>query len=90
MRARWQQEELGRGGWQIVVTEIPYMVQKSKLIERLAELMQDKKLPLIGDIRDKSAEDIRVVIEPKTRNVDPTLLMEQLFRNTEFEIAPCR
>jgi topoisomerase-4 subunit A len=85
VRARWQQEELGRGGWQIVVTEIPYMVQKSKLIERVAELMQDKKLPLIGDIRDESAEDIRVVIEPKTRNVDPTLLMEQLFRNTEFE-----
>ena len=85
VRARWSQEELGRGGWQIVVTEIPYMVQKSKLIERVAELMSDKKLPLIGDIRDESAEDIRIVIEPKTRNIDATLLMEQLFRNTEFE-----
>ncbi len=85
VRARWSQEELGRGGWQIIVTEIPYMVQKSKLIERVAELMSDKKLPLIGDIRDESAEDIRIVIEPKTRNIDATLLMEQLFRNTEFE-----
>ncbi len=85
VRARWSQEELGRGGWQIVITEIPYMVQKSKLIERVAELMGEKKLPLIGDIRDESAEDIRVVIEPKTRNIDATLLMEQLFRNTEFE-----
>jgi topoisomerase-4 subunit A len=85
VRARWTQEDVGRGGWQIVVTEIPYMVQKSKLIERVAELMSDKKLPLIGDIRDESAEDIRVVIEPKTRNIDATLLMEQLFRNTEFE-----
>ncbi|MBL8789980.1 MAG: DNA topoisomerase IV subunit A [Rhizobiales bacterium] len=85
VRARWSQEDVGRGGWQIVITEIPYMVQKSKLIERVAELMTDKKLPLIGDIRDESAEDIRIVIEPKTRNVDATLLMEQLFRNTEFE-----
>ena len=85
VRARWSQEDVGRGGWQIVVTEIPYMVQKSKLIERVAELMTDRKLPLIGDIRDESAEDIRIVIEPKTRNVDATLLMEQLFRNTEFE-----
>jgi topoisomerase-4 subunit A len=85
VRARWTQEELGRGGWQIVITEIPYMVQKSKLIERVAELMAEKKLPLIADIRDESAEDIRVVIEPKTRNIDATLLMEQLFRSTEFE-----
>jgi topoisomerase-4 subunit A len=85
VRARWLQEELGRGGWQIVVTEIPYLVQKSRLIERVAELMNEKKLPLLGDIRDESAEDIRVVLEPKSRNVDPTLLMEQLFRNSEFE-----
>ena len=85
VRARWAQEELGRGGWQVVVTEIPYMVQKSKLIERVAELLNDKKLPLLGDIRDESAEDVRVVLEPKTRNVDPTLMMEQLFRATEFE-----
>ena len=85
VRARWSQEELGRGGWQIIVTEIPYLVQKSRLIERVAELLNEKKLPLLGDIRDESAEDIRVVLEPKSRNVDPTLLMEQLFRNSEFE-----
>jgi topoisomerase IV subunit A len=85
VRARWSQEDLGRGGWHVVVTEIPYMVQKSKLIERVAELLNDKKLPLLGDIRDESAEDVRVVLEPKSRNVDPTLMMEQLFRATEFE-----
>jgi topoisomerase IV subunit A len=85
VRARWSVEDLGRGAWQIVVTEIPYMVQKSKLIERVAELLTDKKLPLLGDIRDESAEDIRVVIEPKTRNIEPAVLMEQLFRATEFE-----
>ena len=85
VRARWTVEDLGRGAWQIVVTEIPYMVQKSKLIERVAELLTDKKLPLLGDIRDESAEDIRVVIEPKTRNIEPAVLMEQLFRATEFE-----
>jgi topoisomerase IV subunit A len=85
VRARWSVEELGRGGWQIVVTEIPYMVQKSKLIERVAELLQEKKLPLLGDIRDESAEDIRIVIEPKTRNIEPAVLMEQMFRASEFE-----
>jgi topoisomerase IV subunit A len=85
VRARWTVENLERGAWQIVVTEIPYMVQKSKLIERVAELLTDKKLPLLGDIRDESAEDIRVVIEPKTRNIEPEVLMEQLFRATEFE-----
>jgi topoisomerase-4 subunit A len=85
VRARWSVEELGRGAWQIVVTEIPYMVQKSKLIERVAELLTDKKLPLLGDIRDESAEDIRVVIEPKSRNIEPEVLMEQMFRATELE-----
>jgi topoisomerase IV subunit A len=85
VRARWSVEDLGRGGWHIVVTEIPYMVQKSKLIERVAELLNDKKLPLLGDIRDESAEDIRVVIEPKTRNIEPEVLMEQMFRATELE-----
>ncbi len=85
VRARWSVEDLGRGAWQIVVTEIPYMVQKSKLIERVAELLTDKKLPLLGDIRDESAEDIRVVIEPKTRNIEPEVLMEQMFRGTELE-----
>jgi topoisomerase IV subunit A len=85
VRARWSVEDLGRGNWHIVVTEIPYMVQKSKLIERVAELLNDKKLPLLGDIRDESAEDIRVVIEPKTRNIEPEVLMEQMFRATELE-----
>jgi topoisomerase IV subunit A len=85
VRARWSQEELGRGGWHIVVTEIPYLVQKSRLIERIAELLTDKKLTLLGDVRDESAEDIRVVLEPKSRNTDPAVMMEQLFRATELE-----
>ena len=70
----------GRGGYQIVVTEIPYQVQKSKLVEKIAELLTDKKLPLLGDVRDESAEDIRLVLEPKTRAIDPVVLMESLFR----------
>lgn len=85
VRARWSQEDLGRGAWQIVVTEIPYQVQKGRLIERIAELVSAKKLPLLADLRDESAEDIRVVFEPKSRTVDPQLLMESLFRNTELE-----
>jgi topoisomerase IV subunit A len=85
VRARWSQEELARGTWQIVVTEIPYLVQKSRLIEKIAELLTAKKLPLLGDVRDESAEDVRLVLEPKSRTVDPTLMMEQLFRNTELE-----
>ena len=84
-RARWEAEDLGRGTWQVVVTEIPYMVQKGRLIEKIAELLNDKKLPLVGDIRDESAEDIRIVIEPRARNVDPALMMESLFRLTELE-----
>ena len=85
VRARWTKEELPRGGWQIVITEIPYLVQKSRLIERIAELLNDKKLTLLGDVRDECAEDIRVVLEPKTRNVDADVLMEQMFRATELE-----
>jgi topoisomerase-4 subunit A len=85
VRARWSQEELARGTWQIVVTEIPYLVQKSRLIEKIAELLTAKKLPLLADVRDESAEDVRIVLEPKSRTVDPTLMMEQLFRNTELE-----
>ena len=85
VRARWRQEDLGRGTWQIVITEIPYQVQKSRLIERVAELMAARKLPLLADIRDESAEDIRIVLEPKSRGVDPVVLMESLFRSTEFE-----
>jgi topoisomerase IV subunit A len=85
VRARWSVEQLERGAWQIVITEIPYLVQKGRLIERVAELMGEKKLPLIADINDESAEDIRVVIEPKSRNIEPEVLMEQLFRITDFE-----
>jgi topoisomerase-4 subunit A len=86
VRARWKQEEVGRGGWQIVVTEIPYQVQKGKLLERIGELLVEKKLPLLGDMHDESAEDIRIVFEPKSRNVDPALLMESLFKATELEM----
>ncbi len=85
LRARWQQEDQGRGTWTLVVTEIPYQVQKSKLIERIAELLIARKLPLLEDIRDESAEDIRVVLVPKSRAVDPGLLMESLFKLTELE-----
>lgn len=85
-RARWTKEDTGRGTWQIVVTEIPYQVQKSKLIEKLAELLQDKKLPLLADVRDESAEEIRLVLEPKARTVDPVVLMESLFKLTELEV----
>ena len=84
-RARWVQEEGSRGTWQIVITEIPYLVQKSRLVEKIAELLNEKKLPLVGDVRDESAEDVRLVIEPKSRTVDPELLMESLFRLTELE-----
>ncbi|CAH1668519.1 DNA topoisomerase IV subunit A [Chelatococcus asaccharovorans] len=85
VRARWHREELGRGGWVAVVTEIPYGIAKARLIEKIAELLQDKKLPLVADVRDESAEDIRVVFEPRSRTVDDTLLMESLFRLTELD-----
>ena len=85
VRARWEQEELPRGLWQIVVTEIPYQVQKSKLVEKIAELLQARKLPLLEDIRDESAEEIRLVLVPKSKTVEPELLMESLFRATELE-----
>src|SRR6201991_1496736 len=85
VRARWEKEEGNRGAWQIVVTEIPYQVQKSKLIERIAELLEQKKLPLLDDIHDESAEDIRIVLTPKSRAVEPEILMEQLFRASDFE-----
>jgi topoisomerase-4 subunit A len=86
LRGRWEKEETGRGTYQIVVTEIPYQVQKAKLVERLAELIEDKKLPLLGNARDESAETIRLVLEPKSRTVDATVLMESLFRLTELEV----
>ncbi|WP_319531400.1 DNA topoisomerase IV subunit A [uncultured Cohaesibacter sp.] len=85
VRAKWQKEELPRGAYQIVVTEIPYQVQKSRLIERIADLIQNRKLPLLVDVRDESAEDIRVVLEPKNRTVDADLLMEALFKLTDLE-----
>jgi topoisomerase-4 subunit A len=85
VRARWKKEDTGRGTWVVVVTEIPYSVPKSRLIEKIAELLTEKKLPLLADIRDESAEDIRVVLEPKSRSVDPALMMEQLFKLTELE-----
>ncbi|HWA70181.1 MAG TPA: DNA topoisomerase IV subunit A [Rhizomicrobium sp.] len=90
VRARWHKEEGalkgGRGGaWQIVVTEIPYQVGKSKLIERIAELLEQKKLPLLDDIHDESAEDIRIVLTPRSRSVEPEILMEQLFRASDLE-----
>ncbi len=85
VRSVWEVEKLPRGGWQIVVTEIPYQVQKSRLIEKMADLMLAKKLPLLGDILDESAEDIRLVLEPKSRNIDPVVLMESLFRLTDLE-----
>ncbi|MDP9138739.1 MAG: DNA topoisomerase IV subunit A [Pseudomonadota bacterium] len=84
-RARWTREELSRGTWQIVVREIPFQVQKGRLVEKIAELLSERKLPLLGDVRDESAEDIRLVLEPKSRTVDPTLLMESLFAATELE-----
>ncbi|PTE15429.1 DNA topoisomerase IV subunit A [Pseudogemmobacter blasticus] len=84
-RARWQVEDLGRGTWQIVVTEIPFQVAKSKLIEKLAELIELKKVPLLADVRDESAEDLRIVLEPRARTVDPEVLMGMLFRNSDLE-----
>ena len=85
LRARWVREELKHGTWQIVVTEIPYQVQKSKLIEVMAELLEAKKLPLLGDVRDESTELVRLVLEPKSRSIDPAALMETLFRSTQLE-----
>ncbi len=85
VRAAWEKEDTGRGGYQIVVTQIPYQVQKSRLIEKIADLLQNRRLPLLGDVIDESAEDIRLVLEPKSRTVDPQLLMESLFKLTDLE-----
>lgn len=85
IRARWETEKLKGGGYQIVVTEIPYQVQKSKLIEKIAELLHARKLMMLADIRDESTTEIRLVLEPKSRNVDPSVLMESLFRQSELE-----
>ena len=86
LRAKWEVEKLGQGLYQIVVTDIPYQVQKSRLIEKTAELLLARKLPMLADIRDESAEDVRIVLEPKSRNIEPEMLMEHLFRETELEI----
>lgn len=85
IRAKWTTEDLGHGQYQIVVTEIPYQVIKSKLIEKIAELLLNKKLPFLSDVRDESAQDVRIVLEPKNRTVDAAMLMEQLFRQTDLE-----
>ncbi|WP_238928865.1 DNA topoisomerase IV subunit A [Alexandriicola marinus] len=85
LRAKWEKEDLGRGQWQIVVTEIPYQVQKSKLIERLAEVIQTKKVPLLADVRDESADDIRIVLEPRSKTVDAEVMMGMLYRNSDLE-----
>ncbi len=85
LRARWVQEDTGRGTYQIVVTEIPYQIPKARLVARIAELLLQKKLPLLADVRDESTEEVRLVLEPKSRSVDPVLLMEQMFKLTELE-----
>ncbi len=85
LRARWAVEDLGRGAWQVVVTEIPYQVQKAKLVERLADLIVTKKAPLLADVRDESAEDVRLVLEPRARTVEPAVLMQTLFRLSDLE-----
>jgi len=86
LRCRWEVEDLGRGQWQIVVTEIPYQVQKSKLVEKLAEVIQTKKVPILADIRDESADDVRMILEPRSKNVDPEVLMGMLYRNSDLEV----
>ena len=85
VRARWTKEDTGRGGWVAVVSEIPYGVQKSRLIEQIANLLNERKIPLLADVRDESTEDVRIVLEPRTRAVEPETLMESLFRLTELE-----
>ncbi len=86
LRCKYEVEDLGRGQWQIIVTEIPYQVQKSKLIEKIAELIQTKKIPILADVRDESADDIRLILEPRSKNVDPEVLMGMLYRNSDLEV----
>ena len=86
LRCKWEVEDLGRGQWQVVVTEIPYQVQKSKLIEKIAELIQTKKVPILADIRDESADDVRMILEPRSKNVDPEVMMGMLYRNSDLEV----
>ncbi|HEY7991830.1 MAG TPA: DNA topoisomerase IV subunit A [Stellaceae bacterium] len=86
LRAKWEVEKLGHGQYRIIVTEIPYQVQKARLIERIAALLEERKLPLLGDLHDESTEQVRLVLEPKTRNAEAPVLMESLFRATELEV----
>ena len=86
LRARWNQEPAGRGTYRIIVSEIPYQVEKSRLVERLAELVTSRKIPLLADIRDESDEQVRIVLEPRSRQVDPDVLMEALFRRSDLEV----
>ncbi len=86
LRAKWVTEDLGRGQYQVVVTEIPYQVQKARLVERIAELITTRRLPILADVRDESAEDVRLVLEPRARSVDPVMLMEALFRLCDLEV----
>ena len=86
LRCRWEKEDLGRGAWQIVITEIPYQVQKSKLIEKIAEAIQTKKIPILADVRDESADDIRLILEPRSKNVDPEVLMGMMYRSSDLEV----
>ncbi|MGF1446277.1 MAG: DNA topoisomerase IV subunit A [Pikeienuella sp.] len=85
LRAAWHREELGRGQWQVVVTEIPYQVPKSRLIERIADLITSKKAPVLADIRDESTDEVRIVLEPRTRSIEPAVMMETLFRLSDLE-----
>ncbi|MEY3731686.1 MAG: topoisomerase subunit [Pseudomonadota bacterium] len=85
VRAKWEVEKGKAGSWVIIITEIPYQVQKARLIEQIAQLLEEKKLPLLADLRDESTEQVRIVLEPKTRNVEPAVLMETLFRATALE-----
>ena len=86
LRARWEVDKLALGAFQVIVTEMPYQVPKSRLVERIASLLEEKKLPLLADVRDESTDQVRLVLEPKSRNVDPAVLMESLFRATELEV----
>ena len=85
LRSKWIEEKLDRGQWQIVISEIPYQVQKSKLIEKIAELINNKKIPILADVRDESTDEIRIILEPRTKMIDPSILMETLFKQTDLE-----
>lgn len=85
LRAKWEVEKLSHGQYQIVITEIPYQVQKGRIVEKIADLLNDRKLPLLGDIRDESAEDVRLILEPRNRSIEPEIMMDQMFRLTDLE-----